>query len=252
MTRPAAVARDVGQVGEPTHGEWMALARTEYDRLDAVLAQLTDAQWQLPTDCEGWTVRDLVAHLVGAAESTARIRELARQARVGRRLLPDGLMVDRLTAVQVAERAGVPGPRLRAELRDAGARGVAARTRLPALLRGLPVPFGPPLGTTPLGHLTDRIYTRDAWMHRIDLCRATGLPLELTPEHDGRLVADVVAEWARAHGAPVDLTLTGPAGGRWTQSTGGPELELDAVELARVLSGRGTPGHDLLRQAVPF
>lgn len=242
----------VSTVPRPTHAEWMALARTEYARLDEVLGQLAHEHWERSTDCAGWTVRDIAAHLVGAAESTARVRELARQARVGRRLRPGALLVDQLTAVQVAERVDVPGPILCKQLRDAGARGVNARQRLPKILRRLPLPFGPPLGTQPLGYLTDRIYTRDAWMHRIDLCRATGVPLAQTPDHDGRLVADVVAEWAAIHGSPFDLTLTGPAGGRWAHGAGGPALELDAVELARVLAGRAIAAHDLLHHAVPF
>jgi uncharacterized protein (TIGR03083 family) len=247
-----ATAVPVSSVPRLTHTEWIALAQAEYARLDEVLGQVDYEQWERITDCAGWTVRDVAAHLVGAAESTARVRELVRQARAGRRLRPDALLVDRLTAVQVAERVQVPGPILCEQLRDAGARGVTARQRLPALLRRLPLPFGPPLGTRPLGYLTDRIYTRDAWMHRIDLCRATGIPLVLTPDHDGRLVADVVAEWAGTHGSPFDLTLTGPAGGRWAHGTGGPALELDAVELARVLSGRAIAAHDLLHHPVPF
>jgi len=35
----------------------------------------------------------------------------------------------------------------------------------------------------------------------------------LTPDHDARIVADVVAEWAGRHGRPFTLHLTGPAGG---------------------------------------
>jgi len=41
----------------------------------------------------------------------------------------------------------------------------------------------------PMGYLTDAILTRDAWMHRVDLTRATGHPLELTADHDGARVA---------------------------------------------------------------
>ena len=42
----------------------------------------------------------------------------------------------------------------------------------------------------------DMVWTRDVWMHRIDITRATGRPLvgKLTAEHDGRIVADIVAE----------------------------------------------------------
>src|SRR5260221_14761809 len=51
-------------------------------------------------------------------------------------------------------------------------------------------------------------------MPRLDVSRATGRPMELTAGHDGRLVADVVGDWARRHAQPFTLTLTGPAGGQ--------------------------------------
>jgi hypothetical protein len=88
-------------------------------------------------------------------------------------------------------------------------------------------------------------------MHRVDITRATGREMVLTADHDGRLVADVVAEWARRHGQPFTLHLTGPAGGVFTQGTGGDELTLDAVEFCRTLSGRAN-GAGLLTQEVPF
>jgi len=100
------------------------------------------------------------------------------------------------------------------------------------------------------------ILTRDPWMHRLDLARATGQDLVLTADHDGVLVADVVAEWARRHGQPYQLELTGPAGGSWTSGTGGEEIVMDAADFCRVLSGR--PGSDadpprgLLATQVPF
>jgi hypothetical protein len=103
-----------------------------------------------------------------------------------------------------------------------------------------------------MGYLLDVILTRDPWMHRIDITRATGRPHVLTREHDGRIVADVVAEWARRHGRPFELTLTGPAGGRYGAGDGsGDELVIDAVEFGRTLSGRAA-GSGLLAQPVPF
>ena len=75
------------------------------------------------------------------------------------------------------------------------------------------------------GYLFETILTRDTWMHRIDTAEATGRPMVLTPEHDGVLVADLVAEWAGRHGAPFTLQLTGPAGGRWSAASGGEELD---------------------------
>jgi uncharacterized protein (TIGR03083 family) len=233
------------------HRDWMAAAAEEYRRLADLLAGLTDEDWRRRTDCTEWDVRELVAHLVGNAEMSASLREAARVQRLGRRLRPAGPAIDGMTAVQVRERAQVPPERLVRDLAAAAVRAVRARSRIPAPLRALPVPFGPPLGTRPLGHLTDRIYTRDAWLHRVDLARATGRPLQLTAGHDGRIVADVVAEWADAHRRPFDLTLTGPAGGTWSRGTGGEELALDAVEFCRVVSGRAA-GTGLLAVPVPF
>ena len=233
------------------HADWMAAAEEEYRRLDALLADLAEDEWLLPTDCAGWTVHDVVAHLVGAAESTARVPELVRQAWHGRRLRDGGPLIDGINAVQVRERADAGPADLRRELADAGALGVRARRRLPAVLRAVRLPFGPPVGTRPLGYLMGRIYTRDAWLHRVDLARATGRPLRLDADHDGRLVADVVTEWSRTHGEPYRLTLTGPAGGSWSRGAGGDALELDAVEFCRVLSGRA-PGTGLLAHPVPF
>ena len=100
------------------------------------------------------------------------------------------------------------------------------------------------------------ILTRDPWMHRLDLARATGREPVLTADHDGVIVADIVAEWARRHGRPYRLELTGPAGGSWSSSTGGEEIVMDAADFCRVISGRPSPDggrpSGLLTTQVPF
>ncbi len=107
-----------------------------------------------------------------------------------------------------------------------------------------------------MAFLLDTILTRDPWMHRIDIARAVGRDLELTPEHDGRIVADVVAELARRYGRPFRLTLTGPAGGEFNAGDGGEHVHINAIELCRVLSGRppldATQRTGLLATEVPF
>jgi hypothetical protein len=101
-----------------------------------------------------------------------------------------------------------------------------------------------------VGHLMDVIYTRDVFMHRIDISRAVGR--ELTPgENDRRIVEDAVGEWARRHQQPVEVVLSGPAGGTFVQGSGGPRIEMDALELCRVLSGRA-PGGGLLGTKIFF
>jgi uncharacterized protein (TIGR03083 family) len=251
MTTSPAPTGTMTVVSPLRHGDWMAASEEEYRRIGALLADLTDEDWQRPTDCTEWDVRDLVAHLVGNAEMSASMREMRRQQKLGRRLRPDATGIDGMTAVQVQERAEVPPAQLVRDLADVAARAVRARRRIPAPLRAVPIPFGPPLGTRPLGYLMGCIYTRDAWMHRIDLARATGRPLELTAEHDGRLVADVVAEWAGVHRQPYRLTLTGPAGGEFGSGSGGESITMDAVEFGRTVAGRAT-GTGLLATQVPF
>ena len=234
-----------------THEDWMGAAREEYRRLDALLHELRPEEWKLPTDCAEWDVQALVAHLVGGADCSASVREMVRQAYRGRRLREHGDLVDKMNAVQVAERVGHGPARLVVDLAVAGERAVRARSRLPRPVRAVPLPFGPPLGTKPLGYLMDRIYTRDAWMHRMDICRATGRRPALSTDHDGRIVDDVVREWAARHGEPFALELAGPAGGTWGSGQADARLTLDAVEFCRTVSGRA-PGEGLLATTVPF
>ena len=243
-----ATDRPTGWIDD--HATWMNLATEEYRRLDEQLRSLTESEWRAATPCPGWDVHAMVAHLCGAAAGNASVRESARQARLSRGYdLPT--FVDRVNEVQIAERSDRTPQDLVAELAEKGVAGVRSRTRLPRPVRALVVPFGPPLGTKSVGYLMDRIYTRDAWMHRIDIADATGRELHLTPDHDGLLVADVVAEWARIHGRPFRLRLTGPAGLETSRGTGGEELELDAIEFARLAAGRGS-AEGLLSTPVPF
>jgi hypothetical protein len=75
--------------------------------------------------------------------------------------------------------------------------------------------------------------------------------MHVTADHDGRLVADMVAEWAALHGEPFELVLTGPAGGSFRQGSGGERVEIDALDLIRTLSGR-LPGSGVLRHPLPL
>jgi hypothetical protein len=195
----------------------------------------------------------MVSHVVGAMESQVSMRELVHQMWAGRRAAGDRPHVDGINEVQVAERADLEPPDLTARLADVAPRAATARARRSGLLRR--VTFAQDVGGQAerwtLAFLNDVVYTRDTWMHRVDISRVIGRPVELTAEHDGVLVRDVVQEWAERHGQPFSLTLTGPAGGAFGAGSAGAGLELDAVEFCRVVSGRGS-GQGLLAQPVPF
>src|SRR5712671_5886310 len=91
---------------------------------------------------------------------------------------------DALNQIQVDDRGAATPADLLAELREVGPRAIATRKRLPAIVRAMRLPL-PLLGVVPLGYLTDLIYTRDMWMHRLDICRVTGREMVQTPRHDG-------------------------------------------------------------------
>lgn len=229
--------------GEPRstlrHREWMRIATEEYRRIAALLATLPEARWETPTDCAGWTVRDIVAHLIGGAEATAKVREQLRQQRLGRARKAGRLQVDAVNDLQIEERAGLGVAALREQFTEATTRGLRARGRIPAPVRALRLPFPPPVGWASLGYLNDTVYTRDAWMHRIDICRATGTPVEFTSGHDALIAADAAHAWRHVTGAE-GCVLTGPSGETFSIGTVRPAAPVyDAIDFARALSGRG-------------
>jgi uncharacterized protein (TIGR03083 family) len=245
---------DVGVIAGMRHQEAMTLAAEEARRLLDVVDQLGDQDWSRPTDCEGWDVKALLSHVLGAMEANARTPEFVRQYRVATKAAKRSgrPMIDEMTASQVRDHAPLSPDEIAHQIREVAPRAVRGRRRTPAAMRAVPVKPGAPFeGAWKLGYLIDTIMNRDYWMHRVDLTRATGKQLVLTPQHDGRIVADVVAEWARAHAQPFILTLDGPAGATFAQGERGQELRLDAIEFCRILSGRGS-GSGLLSQEVPF
>jgi uncharacterized protein (TIGR03083 family) len=229
----------------------MRLAATEYDRFLAALRRLAPADWTRATACPGWDVRAMATHVLGMADLAASPFESRRQMREAAKR--GGMFVDALTGLQVEERADLDPPHIVAQFAKSGPRAAKGRRRIPGLMRRRTMPPAQTDGIEPwtLGYLADVILTRDTWMHRMDIAAATGSAPELAADHDGVLVDDVVREWASRHGQPCTLTLSGPAGGSWAFGSGGPGLDLDAVEFCRLVGGRGEPD-GLLKTAVPF
>lgn len=218
-------------------------AVAEYDALVTMVEGFAADHWDLPTDCTGWRVRDMVAHLAGAAEEACRLpvqlRHVIFALRGHRR--GDGEVVGLLCVAQIADRATLADPGLAADLRRWAAGAPDGRRRQPGLLRRTPLPAVAGLRAgARLSYLLDVVYVRDVWLHRVDLQRATGASMPVT-EAEGEVVAQVVRdldlEWT---GLAFVLELTGRGGGRWTVGTGEPVATVteDAVALMRLLSGR--------------
>lgn len=236
------------------------VAAAAYDQLFKVLSDLPPSDWAAATECPGWDVSDVVGHLIGEAKANASMKENLRQQLWGLRHRREyqGNPLDAANALQIADHAGLSPDQRRNALMELSAAAIRGRRRLPAPMRLITVPLsaggsaaaGMPRSVN-LGHLVDVVYSRDVWMHTVDILRATGRALALDDALTRRIAEDVVAEWAGRHRQPVDLTLTGPGGGRYTSGSGGEILELDAVEFCRIVSGRA-PGTGLLATRVLF
>jgi uncharacterized protein (TIGR03083 family) len=244
----------VGDIPPIRHDEAMELAATEYQRFTELLGGLAPSDWNASTVCDRWDVRAIVAHVLGAAEACASIRENLHQMRLGRRVqrqLGLGHIVHGVNEIQVRERADIDPAGLIDRLDHAVPGALRGRRRFPPFLRPVRIGFEAPLGRRSLAYLMDILYTRDVWMHRVDISRATGRQPVLTVGHDGRLIADMVADWANTHDHAFSLRLTGPSGGTYTSGDDGPILEIDATDWVWTVSGRAR-GTGLLANPLPL
>jgi uncharacterized protein (TIGR03083 family) len=237
-----------------TRPEARMLAEDEFTRFADLVGSLAPQEWAVPTDCTGWDVRKMVLHVLGSGDAQASVREFAHQLRRGVPLnkeIDSHHWVDGMNELQIRERDQLSNDELVVRVAAIGPKAVKGRWRTPPPARYIPLPFGPPIGWAPLKYLLDVGFTRDVWAHRIDIHAAIGRPMHLTAEHDGRLVADIVAEWAGTHGQPFELVLEGPAGGKFTQGVAGQRVEIDALAFIRTLSGR-LVGEGVLSHPLPL
>lgn len=230
--------------------EGVELSRVQYARFADVLDGLAADEWALPVaDCPGWSVQDVAAHVLGNLECQRSVPEFVRQVAHGWRLNPRE-PYEGLNAYQVRHAyASLAGPDIVNRIRATTEPALRQRARTPKALQVLIRPKLDVLGRVPMSFVLDTIFTRDTYMHRVDICRATGREVFLD-DVERRVVEDMVGEWAR-HGQPYRLRLTGPAGGTYERGTGGEEIEIDAVEFSRIVGGRGS-GDGLLRTRVQY
>jgi uncharacterized protein (TIGR03083 family) len=181
------------------------LARAERADLLAFLSGLTTQQWDAPTLCEGWRVRDVVAHMISYEGLPGR--ELFRRLTRGR---------FRLTGVNAV---GV------AEMRDAGPDELLALLGRRLEPNGLTTGFG------------CRVALLDALIHHQDIRRPLGAPRTIPPERllpalaFARFAPPIGAFW-RARGLRLVATDLDWSDGR------GPEVRGPAESLLMAIAGR--------------
>lgn len=166
--------------------------------------------------------------------------------------------IDGINKLQVEERADKAPAELVAEFRQNGPRAIENRQKLPWPVRKIVhLPF-PHLGRKSLEYLADTIFPRDQWMHRYDICAATGKKIAVTAEHDGRIVALVmhdIAEKLEAQLAnrSIVLRLTGTLSAEYgfgQKATVDCEVEMDFFDFNLLTSGRITPEEIIERTAI--
>ena len=223
----------------------------------AVAETLAPAEWDLPTECPGWSVRDQISHIVGVE------RWLLGESDPEHMLSADLPHVrndfGRALEVAVDMRRSVPGPKILDELREVLDRRLAA---LPSIDPDEEVWL--PNGRS--GTYTDRMKFRafDCWTHEQDVRRAVGRPgnlaapaAECARDITTSGLPYVVAKKAGATaGQSLTLEVTGPLSFRIHvvvgddgrgRIAGAPleptvTLEMDWEIYARLAAGRVSPG----------
>ena len=205
-------------------------------RLGAVLADLTDAQWRAPTRCEGWTVRDVVSHLVTTNQFWAASIDAGCRGEPTRILAAFDPVATPAALVDATQDAS-------AELtRDLFCETAAA---LAASVRA--VDDWTALAEAPPGHVALALVAAhalwDAWIHERDILLPLGLEQE---QHDDEVVMSL--RYAAALGPTLAATRGSTRTGAFVIDAVDPTVELTvAVGPTVVLSDGVAPGVLALR-----
>lgn len=198
----------------------MHLARAERADLLALLTGLTPQQWDAPTLCTGWRVRDVVAHMV-SYDGLDRRQLLGRFVR-GR------LRLDRANDLGVADH------------RDDSPDELLALLERHLQPRGLTTGFG------------GRVALLDGMIHQQDIRRPLGLPRtvpaeRLLPALSFARFAPPIRAFPRIRGLRLVATDLDWASGRGPQVRGRAEALLMAMAGRRGVAGELTgPGQPVL------
>ncbi|MEJ2885266.1 maleylpyruvate isomerase family mycothiol-dependent enzyme [Actinomycetospora aeridis] len=198
----------------------VALAREERAELADFLATLTPEQWEAPTLCRGWSVRDVAAHVVSY--------DVQGMTGFLRTLVLAGLSPDR--ANQKAVDA----------LHDMDPWGLVALLRRYTTPEGFTARFG------------GRIALTDGAIHHQDIRRPLGLPRTIPPERlrailDFAMIAPPIHVAPRIRGLRLRATDLDWSHGKGAEVTGpGEALLMAAAGRADALDELDGPGQGTL------
>jgi uncharacterized protein (TIGR03083 family) len=209
-------------------------------------AELTADDWDRPTECPGWSVRDVYSHVIGLEAGL-----LGRPPAPALEAFGDHVRNDmgRSNEAEVLARRGRTGPEVVAELQEVTSARLAALRAMgdEEMAAEVPTPAGP--GTYEF-FLGIRVF--DCWVHEQDVRRAVGRPGHLHGGAVDRSLANavvtmpyVVGKRAGApDGATVAFDVSGPTARRWAVTVEGrrakpvPEVPVDPT--VRISADIGT------------
>jgi uncharacterized protein (TIGR03083 family) len=191
---------------------WLELARAEREEFAAFLETLSPQQWEAPTLCDRWNVKEVVAHAISFDE--------LRGVALVRRFLKGRLTVDRINQVGVDDYV------------DHTPEELIALIRTHAEPHGMTAGFG------------GRIALTDNMVHHQDIRRPLGLPRTIDARRlrvalDFALTAPTIRgarRTKRLHLVATDLD--------WSHG-GGPEVQGPGEALLMAMAGRGDALKDL-------
>jgi uncharacterized protein (TIGR03083 family) len=188
------------------------MARDEREAFASLLDGLTPQQWNTPTLCELWTVREVAIH-------TVSYDELSTAGLVGR-FLKGRLNTDRINAIGVADYSD----------------------RSPEQITVLIRSYAQPHGLT--GGFGGKIALTDGMVHQQDIRRSIGLPRTIDPErlrtalNFARFAPTIRGAW-RARGVRLVANDLDWSHGR------GPEVRGPGEALLMAMAGRRAALDDL-------
>ncbi|MGI9007496.1 MAG: maleylpyruvate isomerase family mycothiol-dependent enzyme [Streptosporangiaceae bacterium] len=211
--------------GEKEQERLTGLLQDEWSAIAALLAGLSRPQWGA-TVLPGWTVHDVLAHMIGTERALAgsEYPPVPADADLGPHVHND---IGKINEAWIAALRDRPDEDLLADFRSVTAERLASLRQMPA------AEFHAP-SWTPAGHATYarfmQIRVFDCWMHEQDIRAAVSLP-----GHDSGPVAEqALAEVVLALGYIVGKRGRAPDGCSVLISLGGPVER----ELAVVVDGR--------------
>ena len=195
--------------------------KADHEELLNLARSLTAEEWELPSDCDGWRVQDVIVHMADVFRAV-----------VDPGALPPGVPgdIEASQSARVDARRDWASDKVLAEYEDLGSRAIEALGGLQAPGAGDTVIPLDNLGSYPM-HMIANAFAFDHFCHlRNDILKPNG-PIDRPAPPDDETRVGATIEWLiaglpqmapdamrNAVSEPIGLRLTGPGGGEWTIS----------------------------------